>query len=68
MPRMEDMGAQSIAHPPASEPVPEAVASERGPRLRVVKPPEPGMMDRALAIQLLREYYADEPTAASRES
>lgn len=39
----------------------DADASERAPHLRVVRPPAPGMMDRRLAIQLLREYYADEP-------
>jgi hypothetical protein len=36
-------------------------APKKAPHLRVVRPPEPGMMDRRLAIQLLREYYADEP-------
>lgn len=42
-------------------------APEKAPHLRVVRPPEPGMMDRRLAIQLLREYYADEPVRSDAQ-
>lgn len=48
---------------PASGPQPPEKASH----LRVVRPPEPGMMDRLLAIQLLREYYADEPVRPAEQ-
>jgi len=40
-----------------------AETSEKASHLRVVRPVEPGMMDRRVAIRLLREYYADERTA-----